>query len=57
MTKNYPGRSDAEKKSNVLKYLCKKYDRVVFVDDDKKNVRAARGLEIKNLKVIKAWED
>ena len=57
MTKNYPGRSDAEKKSNVLKYLCKKYDRVVFVDDDKKNVRAARGLDIKNLKVIKAWED
>ena len=29
----------------------------MFVDDDKKNVRAARGLEIKNLKVIKAWED
>ena len=57
MTKKYPGRSDAEKKANVLKYLCKKYDRVVFVDDDKKNVRAARGLEIKNLKVIKAWED
>ena len=57
MTKNYPGRSDAEKKANVLKELCKKYDRVVFVDDDKKNVRAARGLDIKNLKVIKAWED
>ena len=57
MTKNYPGRNDAEKKANVLKELCKKYDRVVFVDDDKKNVRAARGLEIKNLKVIKAWED
>lgn len=57
MTKKYPGRSDAEKKANVLKYLCKKYDKVVFVDDDKKNVRAARGLEIKNLKVIKAWEE
>ena len=57
MTKKYPGRSDAEKKANVLKYLSKKYDRIVFVDDDKKNVRAARGLEIKNLKVIKAWED
>ena len=57
MTKNYPGRSDAEKKANVLKELCKKYDRVVFVDDDKKNVRAAKGLDIKNLKVIKAWED
>ena len=57
MTKKYPGRSDAEKKANVLKYLCKKYDRIVFVDDDKKNVRAARGLNIKNLRVIKAWED
>lgn len=55
--KNYPGSSDSERKANVLKYLCKKYDRVVFVDDDKKNVRAARDLNIKNLKVIKAWED
>ena len=57
MTKNYPGRSDAEKKSNVLKYLCKKYDRVVFVDDDTKNVNSARNLKIPNLRVIKAWED
>ena len=57
MTKNYPGRSDAEKKSNVLKYLCKKYDRVVFVDDDTKNVNSARNLRIPNLRVIKAWED
>lgn len=57
MTKKYPGRSDAEKKANVLKYLCKKYDRVVFVDDDTKNVAAARNLRISNLRVIKAWED
>ncbi len=57
MTKKYPGKSDAEKKANVLKYLCNKYDRVVFVDDDKKNVHAARGLNIKNLRVIKAWDD
>ena len=57
MTKNYPGRSDAEKKSNVLKYLCKKYDRVVFVDDDTKNVNSARNLRITNLRVIKAWEN
>ena len=57
MTKNYPGRSDAEKKSNVLKYLCKKYDRVVFVDDDTKNVNSARNLKIPNLRVIKAWEN
>ncbi len=54
--KKYPGKTDAEKKANILIKLCKKYDRVVFVDDDKKNVNAARELNIKNLKVIKAWE-
>ena len=56
-SKNYPGSSDAEKKANVLKELCKKYDRVVFVDDDNKNVHAAKNLNIDNLKVIKAWDD
>lgn len=55
--RKYTGKDDAEKKSNVLKNLCKKYDRVVFVDDDKKNVSAARKLNIKNLKVIKAWDE
>lgn len=55
--KKYPGRTDAEKKANILKKLCKEYDKVVFVDDDTKNVHAARNLNIKNLKVIKAWED
>jgi FMN phosphatase YigB (HAD superfamily) len=54
--KKYPGKTDAEKKANILVKLCKKYDRVVFVDDDKKNVNAARELNIKNLKVIKAWD-
>ena len=53
----YPGKTDAEKKANILIKLCKKYDRVVFVDDDKKNVNAARNLNIKNLKVIKAWDE
>jgi len=55
--KNYPGENDAEKKGNILKNLCKKYDKVVFVDDDHKNVSAARELNINNLKVIKAWDD
>ena len=55
--KKYPGKSDAEKKAIVLTDLCKQYDRVVFVDDDKKNVSAACNLNIKNLKVIKAWEE
>lgn len=55
--KKYPGKTDAEKKAIVLTELCKKYDKVVFVDDDKKNVSAARNLNIPNLKVIKAWDD
>jgi hypothetical protein len=54
--KDYPGKDSAEKKANVLKMLCKKYDKVIFVDDDTKNVRAAKDLDIKNLTVIKAWE-
>lgn len=56
-SKNYPGHSDAEKKANVLKELCEKYDKVVFVDDDRKNVHAAKDLKLQNLKVIKAWDN
>ena len=56
LNKEYPGTTDAEKKANVLKKLCKEFDKVVFVDDDKKNVSSARSLKLPNLKVIKAWE-
>ena len=52
----YPGATDAEKKANILRDLCKKYDKVVFVDDDKKNVKAARDLGLKNLMVVQAQE-
>jgi acid phosphatase class B len=52
--RNYPGATDAEKKANILKELSRKYDRVVFVDDDRKNVKAARDLGLKNLKVVQA---
>jgi len=55
--KKYPGKTDAEKKANVLRTLCKQYDKVVFVDDDHKNVSAARNLNIPNLTVIKAWDE
>ena len=55
--KNYPGETDAEKKANILVKLCKEYDKVVFVDDDKKNIRAAKDLDLPNLKVIKAWDE
>lgn len=55
-SKNYPGSTDAEKKANIIKELSSQYDRVVFVDDDKKNVSAARDMKLPNLKVIKAWD-
>ena len=54
--KNYPGSSDAEKKGNILLDLCKKYDKVVFVDDDPKNIKIAKDLEQRNLVIIKAWD-
>lgn len=56
MVKKYPGKSDAEKKANVLRNLCARYDNVVFIDDDHKNIRIAKGLHMHNLKIIKAWE-
>jgi len=56
-SKRYEGATDSEKKANILKKLCKQYDKVVFVDDDHKNVSAARDLNLPNLKVIKAWEN
>ena len=43
--------------AEVLGLKDDKYDRVVFVDDDQKNVNAAKGLNINNLKVIKAWDE
>lgn len=50
--KSYPGSTDAEKKGNVLRDLCRRYDKVVFIDDDPKNVANAKALGIKNLTVI-----
>ena len=54
--RKYSGVTDAEKKANILKDLCKKYDKVVFVDDDDKNIKASRELGLKNLMVVKAQE-
>lgn len=55
--KEYKGRTDAEKKSNILKEICSKFDYVVFVDDDNKNVAQAKELNLNNLTVIKAWKN
>ena len=54
--KHYKGSTDPEKKANVLSDLCSKFDKVVFVDDDRKNVAYARQLNLKNLTVIQAWK-
>lgn len=54
--KDYPGDTDAEKKANVLRDLCKKFDKVIFVDDNAKNLQYARGLRLDNLKVLQAWK-
>lgn len=56
MNKKYKGSSDAEKKANILIELCTKFDKVVFVDDDQKNVDNAKALKLDNLTVIKAWK-
>ena len=52
--KEYEGKTNAEKKSNVLREICSKFDYVVFVDDDNKNVVHAKELNLNNLTVIEA---
>lgn len=56
---NYPGSTDAEKKANVLRKLCKKYGQVVFVDDDPRNIATTRKLAktLPNLKVVQASKE
>lgn len=51
------GNTDAEKKARVLRYLCKEAELVKFVDDDLKNIRNARSLNLPNLRVITAWKE
>ena len=55
--KAYPGANDPEKKANIIKKVCQAYDKVKFVDDDLKNVQAAKALKIPNLQVILARKD
>lgn len=52
--KAYKGSNDPEKKAEVLKDICSKYDIVKFVDDDKKNIQRSRELNLPNLQVIQA---
>jgi len=53
--KKYEGASDFDKKANVIKKLAKKYDRVVFYDDDLKNIAAVKEMvEKENIKNVVA---
>jgi hypothetical protein len=47
--KKYKGANSFEKKANVIKDLAKKYDKVVFIDDDEKNVTAVNNLHLSNV--------
>lgn len=53
----YPTAGDPEKKAMVIKNICQKYDKVKFIDDDLKNVQAARALNLPNLQVIQASKE
>ena len=55
--KEYEGKTNAEKKSNVLREICSKFDYAVFVDDDNKNVAHAKELNLNNLTVIEACKN
>ena len=55
--KEYEGKTNAEKKSNVLREICSKFDYVVFVDDDNKNVAHAKELNLNNLTVIETCKN
>lgn len=47
--KQYQGANSFEKKANVMKDLAKRYDKVVFIDDDEKNIRAVNNLHLSNV--------
>jgi len=49
--KHYPGDSDFRRKANVIGKLSKKFNRIIFIDDDLKNVKAVKNLKLKNLMV------
>lgn len=46
-----------DRKAVVLQQLCDEYDNVIFVDDDKKNIMAARSLHLPNLKTVTAQRE
>lgn len=53
----FAGLNTPERKATVLEDLCSQYDNVIFVDDDRKNLKAARQLGLSNLKTITAQRE
>lgn len=47
--KQYQGANSFEKKANVMRDLAKRYDKIVFIDDDEKNIRAVNDLHLANV--------
>lgn len=48
------GLKDFERKAKIIKMIADMYDNVVFIDDDDKNLKAARNLNLSNVEVIDA---
>lgn len=53
--KVYTGANSFEKKANLIRKYAAKYDKVKFVDDDEKNLRAVKALGLDNVVAVKAW--
>lgn len=53
----FAGLNTPDRKATVLEDLCSQYDNVIFVDDDRKNLKAARQLGLPNLKTITAQRE
>jgi FMN phosphatase YigB (HAD superfamily) len=47
----------SDKKAEVLSDYCEIFDNVVFIDDDEKNLEAAKKLNRPNLKIIRALKE
>ncbi|MFW6226432.1 MAG: hypothetical protein ACOC3V_05695 [bacterium] len=47
--KKYKGANSFEKKANVMKDLSKRYDKIIFIDDDEKNIQAVNNLHLPNV--------
>ena len=48
--KKYKGATSYDKKANVMRDLAIKYDKIIFVDDDQKNIDAVDDMNLRNVK-------